>query len=156
MSTIHNKFKNLGINLSLGSVNGTWRQNYIYCSKEDKENFWRFGIDEKDIEDAGEVVKAKRDRELEVVVEELQLEPLNKVAKRHGVLFIKNATGITAMKHIIDEEESQRSRPICVTVVYGKGGVGKSSWCHEKCKEMGIRSYDVMNPKKGSVQYILN
>jgi len=37
--------------------------------------------------------------------------------------------------------------------LYGRGGVGKSSWIHNECKKNDLTYYDVMNPRKGSVWF---
>lgn len=122
MTTIQNKLKNLGINLWLTGANGTWRSNYRYCSKTDK-NPWRFGIDDNDIEAGGEQAKSKKAEELEEIGQELEEKTLHAVAKKHRAMYIQASTGIKAMKSILDSERAKEFRPICVTVLYGKGSL---------------------------------
>lgn len=131
---------------------GTWRQNYIYCHKQDIDNMWRYGVDDTDIEMIGHTV-SKGNEELSEIAEKLKTEDLVDVIKEHPVQFIKNSNGIKALKYIYDGESAKTPRKICVTVLYGPGGTGKSSWAHNTCKELGLSVYDVINPKKGSVWF---
>ena len=149
MNTIHNDLHPKGCKLALKQAGGTWRQNFKYCTKEDKEP-WMWGVDGVDVDLVGkDELSKKRNRELEEIVDELEYDDLHKVVNRHKVAFIKNCNGIKALKHILDEKEAKKCRPIITVVVYGRGGVGKSSWVHKTCKDMGLSYYDVINPRKG-------
>lgn len=152
MQTIHRDL-HPRVKFALKQAGGTWRQNFKYCTKEDK-NPWMWGVDGNDVDLIGQQeVAKKRNREMEEIADELEYDDLNKVVRRHKVAFINKHLGITALKSVLDEEEAQKCRALIVTVVYGRGGVGKSSWCHSQCKELGLSYYDVINPRKGMFNF---
>lgn len=138
-TTLQKVFTDLGINLALIHAKGSPQQNLDYCSKAD-DNFWQHG----DIKKASQGSRTDLEAPIDFIVKTPTCTDLD-LAENFPVAYVKFNRGLKDFKNTLKRKHERLDRDITVSIFYGEGGTGKTSFAITLCKRLGI-SYYILSP----------
>lgn len=147
ITTLQKKFRELNIGIALIVSRGSASENFAYCTKVDPNGYWCCG----DIRICGQGSRSDR---VEIAEHIKEGKSLQEVYELHRDSFIQYHSGIKAALFIEEKRIAPKLRDdLCVTVLWGDAGTGKTHTAYKICTALGFEPFFVNSPQGGLVWF---